>query len=73
MKLPSKSTPYKDSVIALFPSILSLLKQGDRSVLELYKKAQIEDVGDYANALDCLYALGKIEITQEGGMLHYVG
>jgi hypothetical protein len=73
MRLPSKSTPYTNSVIALFPIILSLLKQADLSVLELYKKAQIEDVGDFINVLDCLYSLGKIEITPGGGLLHYVG
>lgn len=73
MRLPSKSTPYKDSVIAFFPAILGLLKQGDLSVLELYKQAQILNVSDYSNALDCLFALGKIEITEEGGLLHYVG
>jgi hypothetical protein len=73
MKLPGKSTPYKSSVIALFPEILSILKADDCSVLELFKKSSILSVGDYMNALDCLYALGKIEITEEGGLLHYVG
>lgn len=73
MKLPGKSTPYKNSVIALFPDILSVLRQDECSVLELYRQTGISSVSDYINALDCLYALGKIEISEEGGLLHYVG
>lgn len=30
-------------------------------------------MADFLSALDCLYALGKIEFTEEGGLLHYVG
>ncbi len=73
MKLPGKSTPYKNSVLALFPDILSVLRQGECSVLDLYRQTGITSVSDYMNALDCLYALGKIEISEEGGLLHYVG
>ena len=73
MKLPSKTTPYKSSVLALFPSILNVWKQGDLSVPELYRQSRIADVVDYSNALDCLYALGKIELSEDGGLLHYVG
>ena len=73
MKLPGKSTPYKNSVLALFPDILSVLRQSECSVLDLYRQTGITSVSDYMNALDCLYALGKIEISEEGGLLHYVG
>lgn len=73
MKLPSKSTPYENSIISLFPIILSPLKEKDCSVLELYKQTALENIGDYVSALDCLYALGKVEMIKEGGLLHYVG
>lgn len=73
MKLPSKSTPYKNSVIVLFSDILSVLQQGECSVLELYRQTGITNISDYMNALDCLYALGKIEISEEGGLMRYVG
>ena len=69
MKLPGKSTSYKNSIIALFPAILRLLKNNDMSVSELYREMS-SDYGDYISALDSLYALGKIEIT-EGRLLHY--
>jgi len=32
-----------------------------------------KDMGDFLSALDCLFALGKIELNEEGGILHYVG
>ena len=73
MKLPGKSILYKNSVIALFPVILSILQNGECSVSELYRQTDIASVSDYMSALDCLYALGKIEISEEGGLLHYAG
>lgn len=70
MKLPGKSTTYKNSVIALFPAIIRILKIKDMSVSDLHKQIA-SDCGDYVAALDCLYALGKIELS-ERGMLHFV-
>lgn len=70
MKLPGKTTTYKDSVISLFPDILRLLKKEDITVTELRKIIKA-DSGNYIAALDCLYALGKIEIS-ERGLLHFV-
>lgn len=73
MKLPSKSTPYKNSVIALFPRILSLLGERDMSVSELYEQMKNYSCGEYMAALDALYALGKIDYIEDRRMLHYVG
>ena len=69
MKLPGKSTSYKNSVIALFPAILRLLEKNDMPVSELYRAISAE-YSDFVSALDCLYALGKIDIT-ERRLLHY--
>ena len=71
MKLPGKTTPYQKSVIAAFPPILSLLKEHDMKVSELRQSLPGVDFGDYISALDCLYALRKIELDRERGMLHY--
>ena len=38
MKVPSKVTPYKESTIAKFPIVLSLLEKGDMTPKELYAK-----------------------------------
>jgi len=74
MKTPSKVTPYKESTIAKFPVVLSLLEKGDMTPGELYakvKKSKIKDISEFIEVLDCLYAMNKIEIEEE--VLHYVG
>lgn len=74
MKLPSKVTPYKESSIAKFPAVLSILEDADMSSSELFsrlKKSKVKDIEEYVEILDALYALGKIEIR--GELLHYVG
>ncbi|NLJ19454.1 ABC-three component system middle component 7 [Globicatella sulfidifaciens] len=78
MRLPNKVTPFKSSVISLFPIILNTLIQNDMSpkdLLEITKSKTYKNeksLADFLSALDCLFALGKIELTKEGGMLKYV-
>jgi SOS response regulatory protein OraA/RecX len=54
--------------------VLSLLEKGDMTPGELYKKMKNKatDINEYMEILDCLYALNKIELKDEG-VLHYVG
>ena len=75
MKLPNKVITYTESTISQFPSVLSCLKEQDMSPASLYKKvkSKVEDIGEYIDILDCLYALGKIELIEHLGVLHYVG
>lgn len=73
MKFPSKATPYKESSIAKFPIILKLLEESDMSPIEIYssvKKSKIKDIVEFVDILDCLFAMGKIEVR--GELLHYV-
>lgn len=74
MRLPSKVTPYTKSVIASFPVILAHLEQQDMSPKDLFETivSDKNDMGDFLSALDCLFALGKIDLLEEG-VLHYVG
>ena len=74
MRLPSKVTSYRNSIIAKFPSVLALLAKESIPPSVLYKKvkSQVEDVGEFVDILDCLYALGKIELDEERGVLRYV-
>ena len=72
MKLPGKTTPYKNSILALFPRILISVKEEEMTVSELYDSLPKIDLGDYISALDCLYELGKIEIDAGKGTLRYV-
>lgn len=73
MKFPSKVTPYKESIIAKFPLVLNKLENKDLSPSELYRslKKRVTDIREFMDILDCLYALGKIEL--KGDMIHYVG
>lgn len=73
MKLPSKTTPYKGSVLAAFPAILTQLREQNMTVAELRKALPEIDFGDFINALDCLYALGKVDLDAERRTLNYVG
>lgn len=75
MKFPSKVVAYSDSVLAGFPVILACLMEGDASPSRLYQmvKRKIPDIGEFAEMLDCLYALGQIEFNEMRGELHYVG
>jgi len=75
VKFPNKVTPYQASILAKFPIVLDLLEQQDMKPRDSYKKIQskVSDVGEFLEILDCLYALGKIELDREGSTLHYVG
>ncbi|WP_342471835.1 ABC-three component system middle component 7 [Metasolibacillus sp. FSL H7-0170] len=74
MRLPNKVIPYTNSVIALFPDILEALAQQDMSPKELFEITTFgkKDLADFLSALNCLFALGKIELIEEGRMLRYV-
>ena len=74
MKIPSKVTPYRESTIAKFPIVLAILEKEDMTPTALYakvKRSKIQDITEFVEVLDCLYAMNKIEIREE--VLHYVG
>ena len=74
MRFPSKVTPYKDSILAKFPVVLSVLETAEMHPVELYKKVRtkVNDVGEFVEILDCLFALGAIELNDERDVLRYV-
>ncbi|WP_366923842.1 hypothetical protein MFMK1_000758 [Metallumcola ferriviriculae] len=74
MRLPNKVTTYTNSIIALFPNILEALEESDMIPKELFEQVSLGKgtMGDFLSALDCLFALGQIEIIEEGRVLHYV-
>lgn len=73
MKLPNKVISYKESIISKFPFVLKHLEDSDLTVEKLYRKvkSKVENVGEFLDILDCLYALNKIELVE--GEIHYVG
>ena len=62
MRLPSKFISFKESILPKFIGILTKLQENDMTVLELYKrfKGQVENIDEFIEILDCLFALGKI-------------
>lgn len=72
MKLPSKSVSYDKSVFSLFPEILSLLREKHLTVAVLRSQMQNCSIDDFVAAMDCLYAMGKIDFNRENGELSYV-
>lgn len=75
MRLPNKAIPYSKSVIARFPAILDIVSKKDitpKKLLEDMNAVQTQEMADILSALDCLYALGKIDFNRKGDKLHYV-
>lgn len=71
MKLPSKVTSYKESIIARFPIILNKIKEKDYPVATLYDALKDKiTLDDYVDVLVCLYVLGQITLRKE--IIHYV-
>ena len=70
MKFPNKVTTYKKSILPKLPPILKLISAKDYTVTTLYESVSDKmTINEYIDALDCLYALGKI--TMEKEVLHY--
>lgn len=73
MKLPGKSIMYSKSVFPLFPKILKELCAQEMTVNDLYMAVSNEhDFENFISALDCLYALGRVEISEKEKKLYYV-
>ncbi|MBP5789523.1 MAG: hypothetical protein J6W29_04740 [Neisseriaceae bacterium] len=74
MRLPSKVTSYNESVLSKFPIILKILSEYDKTPLDLYSetKEYFNDIPEYMDTLDCLFALGEIVFNEKQTELHYV-
>ena len=73
MRLPNKVISYSNSIVSRFPDILEALMHRDMSPKELFELTTSgkKNMGDFLSALDCLFALGKIELIEEGNVLRY--
>lgn len=67
MLLPSKLFSYQESVLPLLPEILTRLDepQSPRTLAQTVSGVT-NNPTRLIDALDCLYALGKITLTDEG-------
>ena len=74
MKLPNKVTSYEESVLSKLLPILNLLSQKNMQIFELYSETreQYSSYSYFIDALDCLFALRKIEYLDQEEVLRYV-
>lgn len=73
MIVPSKFTPFKNSVVSRIPCLLDALSQeeGGLFVYELYRRTEssFEDVGEFILALDSLFVLGRVQLDKSTGVI----
>ncbi len=74
MKLPSKITSYKESVLSKIPFVLAVLQNTDIGVFALYAATSkyFSGIEEFMDTLDCLFALNKVTYDAEREVLHYV-
>lgn len=74
MKLPNKVTSYKESVLSKLTILLDILSVRDLSLIELYlnTRQHFSDTSEFIDAVDCLFALNKLEYDEDLEVLHYV-
>ena len=67
MRLPNKLFSYEESLMQMLPLILNLLEtpKTPKELLMSVNEASADPLL-FIDALDCLYALRKIELTSEG-------
>ena len=68
MVLPGKTADYKSSVISKFTLILQIMKDEkfcEVSELQERTKQSFSSIAEFVQVLDCLFALGKIEMNED--------
>ena len=73
MRLPSKITSYRESVLNKFPLILSVLQNADTGVFALYEATMdhFSNIEEFLDTLDCLFALNKVGYDAEREVIFY--
>lgn len=74
MKLPNKIISFNESVLSKCVPILNEVQNNDIGVITLFHKTEscYNSFEEYIDALDCLFAMKKIEYIAEKGVLHYI-
>ena len=65
MLFPSKVISYNESILPKLPLVLHYLESEPKKIRDVYKHTQgrVTDISDLFEVLDCLYALGVIDIN----------
>ena len=74
MILPSKLFSYNQSILPKAVLVAKTLKDGDQGVSELFENLQdqFSGVDEFMDAVDCLYAIRRVELDSERRILRYV-
>ena len=74
MIVPSKMTALDNSILGKMSNLIveDVNEILVKDLLEL-KLRKFADIGEFLLALDTLFALGKIELDEEKGIIKYVG
>jgi hypothetical protein len=74
MRLPSKVTSFTDSTLSILPLLLNEITKGDIVSMTLFRKVEnkVDGISNFLIALDCLFALNKIKLIEQTGVISYV-
>ncbi|MBN2882383.1 MAG: hypothetical protein JXN10_02570 [Clostridia bacterium] len=74
MQLPNKLFTYGESILSKFSPVLKTLENEGVPAGILYTKLKhhFEDINEFIEVLDALYALNKIDYDEEKEVLIYV-
>lgn len=65
MLFPSKVISYNESILPKLPLVLHYLESGPKKISDVYRytKGKVTDLSDLFEVLDCLYALGMVDLN----------
>ena len=65
MLFPSKVISYNESILPKLPLVLHYIENGPKKISDVYRytKGKVTDLSDLFEVLDCLYALGMIDLN----------
>ncbi len=66
MKLPNKINPYHETIVYQMVMVLKVLKRPLSPLIVYSKTKSLFGLDDLLEALTCLYAIGKIELNEQG-------
>lgn len=74
MILPNKLFSYNQSILPKAVIIAKTLANGEQGVSELFENLQdqFSGVDEFMDAMDCLYAIGRVELDPDRRVLKYV-
>ena len=65
MLFPSKVISYNESILPKLPLVLHYLEDGPKKISDVYRytRGKVTDLSDLFEVLDCLYALGMVDLN----------